>query len=123
MHILDKFHLFNKIILLGVIALSYAQAYAQPEAISSVTIQLGEAIPEGCIPLGKVKGSSKETEVNEDHTPFVDRLLKARNNLRNEAHKLGGNTVHIIHTNNSGKYEIPGADKEIIFIGNVYRCD
>jgi hypothetical protein len=48
--------------------------------------------------------------------------MNARNNLRNEAQKLGGNTVHIIYANNSGKYEIPGVDKEIIFIGNVYRC-
>lgn len=123
MHILEKFHIFNKIILLRVITLSYAQVCAQPENINAVTIQLGEAIPEGCKPLGKVKGSSKDAEVIEDDTPYVDRLLKARNNLRNEAHKLGGNTVHIIYANNSGKYEIPGADKEIIFIGNVYRCD
>ena len=84
---------------------------------------VGEQGPDGCELLGKVKGSSKENENGEDNTPYVDRLIKARNNLRNEAQQLGGDTVHIIYSNNSGRYEIPGGDKEIIFVGNVYRCE
>ncbi len=96
---------------------------AQPENAKSVTMILGEQGPDGCELLGKVKGSSKENETEEDNTPYVDRLIKARNNLRSEAQKLGGNNVHIIYSNNTGKYEIPGVDKEIIFIGNAYRCE
>lgn len=96
---------------------------AQPENAKSVTMILGEQGPDGCELLGKVKGSSKENETEEDNTPYVDRLIKARNNLRREAQKLGGNNVHIIYSNNTGKYEIPGVDKEIIFIGNAYRCE
>lgn len=95
---------------------------AQPEEAKPVTITVGEEGPAGCELLGKVKGSSKDGEAEEDHTPYVERLIKARNNLRSEAQKLGGNNVHIIYSNNTGKYEIPGADKEIIFVGNVYHC-
>ena len=96
---------------------------AQPEGAKAVTIILGEQGPDGCELLGKVKGSSKESETEEDNTSYTDRLIKARNNLRSEAQKLGGNNVHIIYSNNTGKYEIPGVDKEILFIGNAYRCE
>ena len=99
------------------------EAPVQPEKTKTVTMVVGEHGPEGCELLGKVKGSSKENDSAEDNTPYVDRLIKARNNLRSEAQQLGGNTVHIIYSNNSGRYEIPGADKEIIFVGNVYRCE
>ena len=99
------------------------EAPAQPEKTKTVTMVVGEHGPDGCELLGKVKGSSKENDSAEDNTPYVDRLIKARNNLRSEAQQLGGNTVHIIYSNNSGRYEIPGADKEIIFVGNVYRCE
>lgn len=99
---------------------------AQPEEGKTVTIMVGKESPAGCKLLGKVKGSSHDeptNKANEDSTPYVDRLMKARNNLINEAQKLGGNTVHIIYSNNTGKYEIPGIDKEIIHIGNVYYCE
>lgn len=109
-------------IIFSFIILGCMEAYAQPDETQSVTIMVGEEGPAGCELLGKVKGSSKDGEAEENHTPYLERLIKARNNLRDEARKLGGNNVHIIRSNNSGKYEIPGADKEIIFIGNVYQC-
>ncbi|MBX9917741.1 MAG: DUF4156 domain-containing protein [Nitrosomonas sp.] len=99
------------------------EAPPQAEKTKTVTMVVGEQGPDGCELLGKVKGSSKENDSGEVNTPYVDRLIKARNNLRNEAQQLGGDTVHIIYSNNSGRYEIPGADKEIIFVGNVYRCE
>ncbi|TXI27477.1 MAG: DUF4156 domain-containing protein [Nitrosomonas oligotropha] len=99
------------------------EAPPQPEKTKTVTMVVGEQGPDGCELLGKVKGSSKENESGEDSTPYVDRLIKARNNLRSEAQQLGGDTVHIIYSNNSGRYEVPGGDKEIIFVGNVYRCE
>ncbi|MBK9664104.1 MAG: DUF4156 domain-containing protein [Nitrosomonas sp.] len=49
--------------------------------------------------------------------------MTARNQLRNETLKLGGNTVHIIRSNNTGTFEIPGVEKEIIYIGNAYLCE
>ncbi|MBL0011583.1 MAG: DUF4156 domain-containing protein [Nitrosomonas sp.] len=114
--------LIQKIVLVFLI-IGCTEVSALPEKVETVTIILGEQGPDGCELLGKVKGSSKENETEEDNTPYTDRLIKARNNLRNEAQKLGGNNVHIIYANNTGKYEIPGVDKEILFIGNVYRCE
>ena len=116
-------HLF-RIAALAFIILGCTETSAQPEEIKTVTIMIGEQVPDGCELLGKVTGSSKDDPTNEaeDNTPYVERLIRARNNLRNEAQKLGGNNVHIIYSNNTGKYEIPGIDKEIIFVGNVYRC-
>ncbi len=110
-------------VMLALLIIGCAEVSAQPEDAKAVTIILGEQGPDGCELLGKVKGSSKESETEEDNTPYTDRLIKARNNLRSEAQKLGGNNVHIIYSNNTGKYDIPGVDKEIIFIGNVYRCE
>ena len=110
-------------IVLVLLIIGCTEVLAQPEdATKSVTMILGEEGPDGCELLGRVKGSSKESGAEEDNTPYGDRLIKARNDLRSEAQKLGGNNVHIIYSNNTGKYDIPGVDKEIIFIGNVYRC-
>lgn len=110
-------------VVLVLLIIGCMEVSAQPEGAKAVTMILGEQGPDGCELLGKVKGSSKESETEEDNTPYTDRLIKARNNLRSEAQKLGGNNVHIIYSNNTGKYDIPGIDKEIIFIGNVYRCE
>ena len=110
-------------VVLVLLIIGCMEVSAQPEGAKAVTIILGEQGPDGCELLGKVKGSSKESETEEDNTSYTDRLIKARNNLRSEAQKLGGNNVHIIYSNNTGKYEIPGVDKEILFIGNAYRCE
>lgn len=110
-------------VVLVLLIIGCMEVSAQPEGAKAVTIILGEQGPDGCELLGKVKGSSKENETEEDNTPYTDRLIKARNHLRSEAQKLGGNNVHIIYSNNTGKYEIPGVDKEILFIGNAYRCE
>lgn len=110
----------NLLILLTI--MGCAEVSAQPEESKAITIMLGKSGPEGCELLGKVTGSSKESEAENDTTSYTERLIKARSNLTNEARKLGGNNVHIVHSNNSGRYEIPGVDKEILYIGNVYRC-
>lgn len=98
------------------------EVYAQAAEGKTTTITVGKFAPEGCEFLGKVKGSSKDNETEDKTASYTERLIKARGNLTHEARKLGGDNVHILHSNNSGKYEIPGADKEIIHIGNVYRC-
>ncbi|PXW85191.1 uncharacterized protein DUF4156 [Nitrosomonas sp. Nm84] len=125
MHVSTKSYPFIKTALTVLIIIGCAEISAQPEVVKPVTIMVGEQGPDGCELLGKIKGSSKDdaTDAADDNTPYVDRLIKARNNLRHETQKLGGNNVHIIRSNNTGKYEIPGVDKEIILIGNVYRCE
>ncbi|WP_292923881.1 DUF4156 domain-containing protein [Nitrosomonas sp.] len=99
-----------------------ANASVLAEQGKSVIIMVGAEGPSGCELLGKVIGSSKEGEVQADNVPYTERLMKARNNLVDAAQKLGGDTVHIVRSNNSGKYEVPGGEKEIIHIGNAYRC-
>lgn len=98
---------------------------ANSEQSKTIAIHLGEEKPEGCELLGRVKGTSNDSDQNptEDKTPYVDRLIKAKTRLREETAELGGDTVHIIRANNSGKYEVPGSDKEIFYIGDVYRCN
>lgn len=125
MHVSTKSYPFIKTMLTALIIIGCTEISAQPEAVKPVTIMVGEQGPDGCELLGKIKGSSKDDSIDaaDDNTPYVDRLIKARNNLRHETQKLGGNNVHIIRSNNTGKYEIPGIDKEIILIGNVYRCE
>lgn len=113
--------LINKFLML-LFVISCVEVYAQAEESKTVTITVGKFAPEGCELLGKVKGSSKDNETEDRTASYTERLIKARVNLTHEAKKLGGDNVHILHSNNSGKYEIPGADKEIIHIGNVYRC-
>lgn len=123
MSVIAKSRQLVKIITSVFIIVGCSEISAQPREIKTVTIQVGEQGPDGCNLLGKVKGSSKDGQTEEKNYSYIDRLMNARNNLRNEAQKLGGNTVHIIYANNSGKYEIPGVDKEIIFVGNVYDCE
>ena len=117
----DLQFLMGKIALV-LFVLHCAEISAQPE-VKSIMIQVGEEGPSGCQLLGKVKGSSKDSQKNEDDMPYMERLMTARNQLRNETLKLGGNTVHIIRSNNTGTFEIPGVVKEIIYIGNAYLCE
>lgn len=124
MNVSSQLNKLIKMTMLALIVSGSAEISAQATEVQAITIIVGGESPDGCELLGKVKGSSKDeaTDAAEDNTPYVDRLIKARNNLRNEAQKLGGNNVHVTYYNNTGKYEIPGTDKEIIFAGNVYRC-
>lgn len=107
-------------ITLVLLIIACSEVSAQSE-VKSITILLDEQKPAGCQLLGRVTGSSQDTQ--EDNIPYTGRLIDARNNLRNETHKLGGNTVHIRHASTSGKYEVPGADKKITFIGDAYHCE
>ncbi|UJP05383.1 MAG: DUF4156 domain-containing protein [Nitrosomonas sp.] len=113
----------TKLIGLLLIVSGWGVAVVQAADTKNVVIMLGNEAPGGCELLGKVKGSSKENEADESSAPYVDRLLKARKNLVAEAKQLGGDTVHVIHSNNTGRYEVPGMEKEIIYIGDVYRCE
>ncbi len=119
---LTYFYPLIRVTALTVCALIGPTVMAESNSTPKVTIIVGTEGPEGCELLGKVKGSSRDGQAGEDDLPYVDRLVKARNNLRAETQKLGGDSVHITYSNNSGKYEVPGTDKEIFFAGHAYRC-
>jgi len=69
-----------------------------------------------------VTGASPVNKITGEHPSYTNRLISARNDLRNEANKLGGNTVHIKRTKNTGRYDLPG-EKKITIDGSVYFCE
>lgn len=82
-----SYKLIIKLLVL-VIILGCVEVSAQPEESETVIIMVGKFGPDGCELLGKVKGSSKENETEEDTTSYTKRLIRARSNLLNEARKL-----------------------------------
>jgi Domain of unknown function (DUF4156) len=90
------------------------------EPSESVLLLIGEEQDlAGCKKLGRVTGATQESD--QDAT-YPERLIIARDNLRNETRKLGGNAVHVLQ-NNAGRFEVPGADKKIFFSGNAFLCE
>jgi hypothetical protein len=73
----------------------------------------------GCKKLGSVTGASQESD---NDKPYPQRLIIARTNLQNEAASIGANTIHVLRSNTS-RIEVPGVDKQIIFLGEAYHCE
>jgi hypothetical protein len=73
-----------------------------------------------CKYLGEVVGSQGNWFTG-DYTSNKNLVVGARNELRNEAHKLGGNTVHIQDMKNSSAWGSLGTTNTTA-IGRVYRC-
>jgi hypothetical protein len=74
-----------------------------------------------CEFLGEVLGSQGNWFTG-DLTPNKNLISGARNNLRNEAHKLGGNLVHVQDVTSEGGWGSIGLDNSTI-IGKAYKCD
>lgn len=94
----------------------------KPET-QSIKMLIGEHNLAHCQFLGDVMGASTVNLITRKHPPYTTRMIDARNNLRNEAYKLSGNTVHIRRTRNTSRYEFPGLDKKITLEGKAYFCD
>ncbi|HBV21718.1 MAG TPA: DUF4156 domain-containing protein [Nitrosomonas sp.] len=121
MNVSSKLRLLIKTIPFALILISSTAISEKPKT-ESIMILLGEQNLAECRSLGEIRGSSQN--MGEDAS-YPERLMTARNNLRDETSKLGGNTVLIKHTNNTaryGRYEVPEIDKTIIFIGHAYSC-
>ncbi len=95
---------------------------AKPET-ESIKMLIGEHNLAHCQFLGDVIGASTVNLITRKHPPYTTRMIDARNNLRNEAYQLGGNTIHIRRTHNTSRYEFPGLDKKITLEGKAYFCD
>jgi len=74
----------------------------------------------GCKLLGPVTGAFEE---NGSDLTYPERLIIARDSLRNKTKTLGGNTVHVLHTVNTARYASPGVEQKIVFSGNAYACE
>lgn len=107
-------------VVFGFVLTSHAET-SPPTDPKSVMMLLGEQDLARCQFLGEVAGSSLDSE---NDAAYMDRLMSARNKLRNETAKLGGNTVHVgnIDARNAGQFEIPGTDKKITYTGKAYFC-
>lgn len=122
MHVISNHRLLTQVIGLALLLTSHS-AIAEtsvPETSETILLLIGEEQDlAGCKVMGKVSGATQESD--QDAT-YPERLMIARNNLRNETRKLGGNAVHVLQ-NNVTRFEVPGADKKIFFSGIAYLCE
>ena len=90
-----------------------------PKADETILLLLGkEQDLTGCKLLGKVTAESED-----DGATYPERMFEARDKLRAETAKLGGNAVHVLQTYNTARYAIPGIEQKIKFSGNAYFCE
>ncbi|MDH5553373.1 MAG: DUF4156 domain-containing protein [Nitrosomonas sp.] len=106
--------IFCVLILNGCSAIS-----VKPEA-NQVMIVTEKPDHDRCEFLGEVSGSQGNW-LTGGYTSDENLIMGARNDLRNAAYKLGGNTVHVQHVSNSGRHEASGTSSSTI-IGNAYNC-
>ncbi len=128
---------FRRLISISVFALFLAACSATPTStpLDSHTVSLPPNPPElqaivmlvgannmsHCEFKGDVAASSKINEETGEHPPFTERLISARDDLRAKTYHLGGNTVQIIRTTNTGRFVIP-ENKEVTMDGKAYFC-
>lgn len=114
-------YFFSKILLLIVASLFVGCSAISAKQDAKSVVILNEAPDmERCRFLGEVAGSQGNW-LTGAYTSDKNLLVGARNDLRNEAYEMGGNTVHIQHVSSSGRYEASGNANTTI-IGNVYDC-
>ncbi len=106
--------------MIAVLILNACAAITAEPGAKSIAIMQKEPNLDRCRYLGEVAGSQGNWFTG-GYTSDKNLLIGARNDLRNETNKLGGNTVHIQHINNSGRYEASGTSNTTI-IGNAYDC-
>tara|TARA_Y100000034_G_C6788119_1_gene352663 strand:+ start:500 stop:724 length:225 start_codon:yes stop_codon:yes gene_type:complete len=70
--------------------------------------------------MGEIVGS-QENFITGDFTSNANLVIGARNQLRNEAYKLGGNLVHIQDMKNTNAYGSLGTTNTIA-VGKAYYC-
>ncbi len=121
MSVAPDFRMIINALALGLIFAGCSIISAKPES-QSIKMLLGEHNLVHCRFLGDVTGASPMNKITGEHPSYTNRLISARNDLRNEAYKLGGNTVHIRRTKNTGRYDLPG-EKRITIDGRVYFCE
>ena len=90
-----------------------------PEA-SSVEIVNEQPNKNKCKFLGEIAGSQGNWFTG-DYTSNENLVIGARNELRNKAHKLGGNVVYIQDMKNTNAWGSLGTTNTTA-IGKVYKC-
>ena len=122
MYQITKSRLLITIAVLAMLSVSHSAIAETPASKSteSILLMIGkEQDLAGCKLLGSVTGASQDSD---NDLTYPERLIIARDNLRAETAKLGGNAVHVIRSNTT-RFEIQGVDKKIVFLGNAYHCE
>lgn len=93
---------------------------ASPEAQK---VELTNEAPDKakCKFLGEIVGSQGNWFTG-DMTSNENLVIGARNELRNKAHSLGGNMVHVQDMKNTNAYGSAGTTNTTA-VGKVYRCE
>lgn len=91
----------------------------RPEA-NSVMIVTDKPDMTKCKYLGETIGSEGNWATG-DYTSNKDLMIGARNDIRNQAYDMGGNTVHMQHVNSAQAWGSLGTTN-ISIAGIVYKC-
>ena len=95
---------------------------AIPMTPGGSSVELVTEKPTGnCKPLGDAVGSQGNWFTG-DYTSNKNLLVGARNDLRNKAAKMGGNTVWVQDKANTNAWGSKGTSNTTV-LGVVYRCD
>jgi len=97
-----------------------AANHVAPQAQS---IEIVNELPDKtkCAFLGEVVGSQGNWFTG-DYTPNANLIIGARNELRNETYKLGGNVVYIQDSKNTNAWGSLGTTNSTA-IGKAYKCN
>ncbi len=93
---------------------------SSPQVLRSVEIVNEPVDRNRCTFLGEAVGSQGNW-LTGDLTSNKNLMVGARNDLRNQAYKMGGNIVYIQEFKNSSAYKALGTTNTTA-IGKVYRC-
>ena len=95
---------------------------ATPVKPEAQGVEIVNEVPDkaSCTFLGEVVGSQGNW-ITGDYTSNKNLVLGARNELRNEAHALGGNIVYVQDMKNTNAWGSLGTTNTTA-IGKVYKC-
>ena len=106
---------------LGIIGLGGCAAKQVSQEASIIEIVNEKPNMKNCKYLGEIVGSQGNW-ITGDFTSNKDLVIGARNELRNEAHKLGANIVYIQDMKNTNKFHSLGTTNTTA-IGKAYKCN
>ncbi len=109
----------NRIIFL--VATLFGGCAAIPLAPEAKKVEIAQEAPKNCKKLGDVVGTQGSWFTG-DYTSNRNLMIGARNDLRNQAHKLGGNLVVIENTNNATSAINVGTNNTTL-VGAAYLCE
>ena len=109
----------NRIIFL--VATLFGGCAAIPLAPEAMKVEIAREAPKNCKKLGDVVGTQGSWFTG-DYTSNKNLMIGARNDLRNQAHKMGGNVVVIENTSNATSAINVGTNNTTV-VGTAYLCE